>query len=96
MTLSARRNSHSGRQYITFSAHYGPASFSIDEEEGHVLQFWHELGKLVAVEDNERRAKAGYERYCEHFAGRVEFGAMSQWAELHEDTRGDWIAAFTE
>lgn len=87
MTLHVTRDKGTVTVHVT----YGPVRFQVEETEGHVLSFWHELGKIVAAEDNEKRAKAGYKRF---------FGALGEvaepWAELDETAREAWITAFTE
>lgn len=88
MTLWAERKP--GGEYVILRACYGPVSFEIEESRGHALNFWHELGKHV-IENVEDRAKAGYER----FHGAVG-GAWESWEDLVPAHREAWIAAFTE
>lgn len=97
MTLSASSKTSGSTELVTIRACYGPITFEIDEQRGHVLHFWHDLGKIVAAEDNKRRAKAGYTRYIED-CGRVSVNgdALPEWEGLPEKIRGHWIAAFTE
>lgn len=90
MTLHATRNRDKGT--VTVHAAYGTIQLEVVETEGHALQFWHDLGKLIAAEDNETRAKAGWERYAAHHAE----DDMPGWDQLHAEERGHWVAAFTE
>ncbi|HEY1700877.1 MAG TPA: hypothetical protein VGG75_14295 [Trebonia sp.] len=92
MTLFASRDSISG--VVTVHVTYGPVSITVDEAEGHMLQFWHELGQLVAAEDNEKRARAGYERARELMRQRGE--AICTWDGLLPENQDFWVAAFTE
>jgi hypothetical protein len=71
---------------------YGPITAAGEENSGHLLSFWHELGRLVAVQDNEKRAQAGWQRYAAHHTD----GPVPTWEGLHEEERQHWIAAFTE
>jgi len=91
MTLSASPKKSGSTDLVTIRACYGPVTFEIDEPRGHVLHFWHELGKIVAAEDNERRAKAGYERFHASVGG-----AYDAWENLAPAHREHWVAAFTE
>lgn len=96
MTLSAARKPGSA-DYVTVKAAYGPVTFEIDEPRGHLLHFWHELGKLVAAADNERRAQEGYERYRQHCGGVSVHGEpLPAWAGQAPEIRQHWVAAFTE
>jgi hypothetical protein len=93
VTLHATRNKGTVTVHVT----YGPIRFQVEEPEGHVLQFWHELGKIVAAEDNEKRAKAGYARYTRHCGGVSVHGEpLPAWDAQDEKTREHWVAAFTE
>ncbi len=98
MTLDARRIRSGETDLITIRACYGPVTFEVDEPRGHALHFWHELGKLVAVEDNEERAQAGYERYVAASDGRSFFSGdtLISWDNLPGPVRQSWVAAFTE
>jgi hypothetical protein len=82
---------------VTVHVVYGPIRFQVEEPEGHVLQFWHELGKIVAAEDNEKRAKAGYARYVKD-CGKptADEPATPVWEQLPKSIRSHWTAAFTE
>lgn len=94
MTLHAARDGEDRKDgTVTFHVTYGPVTVRVVEPDGHVLQFWHELGKLVATEDNERRARDGWQRYVASHADRDD---MPPWERLHEEERTHWIAAFTE
>lgn len=96
MTLHAARDPGDGK-FITFNVIYGPVRVTVVEPEGHVLSFWHDLGKLVAAEDNERRARAGYERYAEDAAYKAVNGeSLPSWADMKPEVRKHWVAAFTE
>lgn len=71
--------------------------FAVELPRAQALDFWHELGKVVAVEDNERRAQAGYERYWQHCGGVSVHGEpLPNWEQQADLVRGHWIAAFTE
>jgi hypothetical protein len=93
MTLDARRHTSGETDLITFRYCYGPTTIEIDEQRGHALQFWHELGKLV-TDNTEDRAKAGWQRYVE--AHPKDEMPMPAWEALSGEERGCWIAAFTE
>jgi hypothetical protein len=68
------------------------------KQYARLVALWHELGQLVAVEDNEDRAKAGYERYCEDSGGKSAFSddPLIAWNDLPTDVQRHWVAAFTE
>lgn len=95
MTLSASRDRVKGT--VTVRMTCGSLTAQAEEQDGHVIQFWHELGKLVAAEDNEKRAEAGYERYVAHCGGVSVHGEpLPAWRGQDETVKGHWIAAFTE
>jgi hypothetical protein len=95
VTLSATRDRN--RRTVTVRACYGPVTFEIEEQPGHALSFWHELGRVVAAPDNEVRAKAGYQRYTAHCGGVSVHGEpLPAWDLMDEVVRQHWIAAFTE
>jgi hypothetical protein len=80
------------RQTVTFHVSYGPVSVQVEEADGHAFSFWHELGKLIAVEDNEERAEAGYYR----FHAALGDGAPPRFRRLPQAQQAAWVAAFTE
>ena len=96
MTMSATRDRDRG--IVTFRITSGPVTCQVEEYDGHALSFWHDLGKLVAYEDNEARAKAGYGRYFKDAQGKSAFSdaLLIPWDDLPEKVRGHWIAAFTD
>jgi hypothetical protein len=97
VTLHATRDVGHHDGTVTIHVTYGPVTVRVTEPEGHVLQFWHDLGKLVAAEDNEKRARAGYERYAEDAGYKAVNGdSMPSWADMKLDVRKHWVAAFTE
>lgn len=67
------------------------------EQHLRLVELWHELGKIVAQEDNTARAKVGYERYVLSLVRNGELTAGDcPWEELDEAGRRHWVAAFTE
>ena len=85
----------SERDMIIVQVVSGGVVVKASEYRGHMLGFWHELGKHV-VEDVEDRAKAGYERYMRDCEADGEGGFTWGWDSLDEAGRKHWIAAFTE
>jgi hypothetical protein len=92
VTLHATHDRANG--LVTVHVTHGPVSVQVTETEGHALSFFHQLGQVVAAEDNEARAKAGWGRYsANHPEGDM---PMPRWEDLSPEERGHWTAAFTE
>lgn len=91
MTLHVTRDAP---DRVTIHVHSGSVHVEAQEHRGHALVFWHELGKHV-IEDVEDRARAGFARYCANMTvgSGQEYGT---WETLDEGVRRSWIAAFTE
>ncbi len=92
MTLHASRHTSGDTDLVTIHACYGPIDFTIDEQVGHAVQFWHQLGAIVVVPDITERARAGYERY--HAA--LGDGAPPEFRQLPQAQQMAWVEAFTE
>lgn len=92
MTFSVTRE----RDMVIVQIVSGGVVVKAAEHRGHMLHFWHDLGKHV-IDGVEDRAKAGYGRYIED-CGRVAVNgdALPDWDGLPDKIKGHWIAAFTE
>ena len=92
MTFSVTRE----RDMIIVQVVSGGVVVKASEYRGHMLSFWHDLGKHV-VDNVEDRAKSGYQRYCVDCGGvSVNGDVLPYWDDLPEQIRHHWVAAFTE
>lgn len=95
MTLWASRDAHRP-EIIGVQCTYGPITFKVEEQEGHVASFWSELGRVLASNPahTEARARAGYGRHADRMSAQKEV-PFPKWENLDQEERDHWIAVFS-
>jgi hypothetical protein len=97
MTLFASRSE--GKGAVTVHCNYGPITFEVTEDPGHLRSFWGELGRMLnqaehGTEAETARVRAAFGAYCESTGGlNVRGEEVPAWEDLGGPVQEAWRAA---
>lgn len=81
-----------GERDVTVQATYGPVTFKITEDAGHLRVFWSQLGRLINEVEGKSAGQRAYERYREHAGGvaLTNGDPLPAWEENDQKYRDAW------
>lgn len=97
MTLFAILNEDT--KTVTVQCTYGPVTFAVTEDPGHLRHFWSQLGRMLngaehGTEAETARVRDAFAAYCETTGGlNVRGEEVPPWEDLGEQVQEAWRSA---